>query len=43
LLGTIRDQLHYFPEMALGDIELEDDWKKLSLRMLLSWSFRKSS
>jgi hypothetical protein len=29
-LGAIRDQLQFFPEVALGDIELEDDWKRLS-------------
>jgi hypothetical protein len=36
LLGAIKDQLPFFPTVTLGDIELDDDWKRLSLRMLLN-------
>jgi hypothetical protein len=35
-LGAIRDQLLFFPAVTLGDIELNDDWKQLSLRIPLS-------
>lgn len=35
-LTAIRDQLQFFPEVTLGDIELEDDWKRLTLQVPLS-------
>ena len=35
-LGAIRDQLPFFPDVTLGDIELEDDWKRLTLQIRLS-------
>jgi hypothetical protein len=35
LLGAIKDQLPFFPTVTLGEIELDDDWKRLSLRIPL--------
>lgn len=35
-LGAIRDQLPFFPDIILGEIELEDDWKRLTLQMRLA-------
>jgi hypothetical protein len=32
-LRAIRDQVPFFPDVRLGDIELEDDWKRLTLRI----------
>jgi hypothetical protein len=34
-LRAIRDQVPFFPDVRLGDIELEDDWKRLTLRIPL--------
>jgi len=36
LLGAIRDQLPFFPEISVGDIELEDDWKRLTLKLQIA-------
>jgi hypothetical protein len=35
-LGAIRDQLPFFPDVILGNIELEDDWKRLTLQVPLA-------
>ncbi|MBW4538281.1 MAG: hypothetical protein KME43_03950 [Myxacorys chilensis ATA2-1-KO14] len=34
-LNAIKDQLPFFRTLTLGDIELEDDWKRLTLRTVL--------
>jgi hypothetical protein len=36
LLGAIRDEVAHFPDFALGEVELEDDWKRLSLKTKLA-------
>ncbi|MDX6530512.1 MAG: hypothetical protein QOH41_2802 [Blastocatellia bacterium] len=35
-LGAIRDQLPFFADVTLGNIELEDDWKRLTLQIPLA-------
>jgi hypothetical protein len=35
-LGAIRNQLQFHLEVTLGEIELEDDWKRLTLLVPLS-------
>src|SRR5271166_2852751 len=35
-LGAIRDQVPFHQEVTVGDIELEDDWKRLTLLVPLS-------
>ena len=34
-LGAIRDQIPFFSEATLTEIELDDDWKRLTLRLPL--------
>jgi hypothetical protein len=33
LLNAIRNQLPFFPDVSLGEVDLNDDWKRLSLRI----------
>lgn len=35
-LNAIKNQLPFFPAFTLGDIELEDDWKRLTLRTVFT-------
>ena len=35
LLKAIRDQIPFFPDVELGEIEVDDDWKRLTLRLPL--------
>ena len=37
-LGAIRNQIPFFPEVTLREIELDDDWKRLTLRLSLNHS-----
>ena len=34
-LGAIKDQVAFFPDVSLTEIDVEDDWKRLTLRMLV--------
>jgi len=34
-LRAIRDQAPFFPHVRIGEIELEDDWKRLTVRLSL--------
>ena len=34
-LEAIRDQVPFFPDVTLRDIEVDDDWKRLTLRLVL--------
>ena len=34
-LGAIKDQVPFFSDVSLTEIEVEDDWKRLTLRMVV--------
>jgi hypothetical protein len=34
-LNAIQNQIPFFPHVSIGDVELDDDWKRLTLRMVL--------
>ena len=34
-LEAIRDQVPFFPDVRLRELEIEDDWKRLTLRLVL--------
>jgi hypothetical protein len=34
-LNTIKTQVPFFPQVSVGDLELDDDWKRLTLRIPL--------